>query len=289
MHNWVSAFESNVRKILVVDKEPSSRAPLAQILQASGFQVEESGCCEEAMLRLQQEPFDGLFLRFPLNHRDEPYLMGNARRISPELLIVVHDRKPTTERALAAVKAGVADYLTGQCPAPDVAQGIIDAFRRHYETVRRLAHYVNQALAAYYSVSNNEHPLSKGTVSEMGPTLTAGNVQLARLTRTLSFLDRPNGFIQLTKGESDILAVLMSHPGEVMSCWTIVREAWSYDLLDLEAKSIIRPHISRLRRKLTDAADSAAIVTIRGLGYMFVVEQPVSESEVSTISEQFAD
>jgi len=161
-----------------------------------------------------------------------------------------------------------------------LAQGIIDAFRRHYETVKRLTRYVSQALESYYSVAGNEHELNNGVATEMGSTLTVGTLQLARLTRSLTFLNGEYCAVTLTKGESDVLAVLMGHPGEAMSCWAIAREAWGYDMLDIEAKSLIRPHISRLRHKLNDTPiDPTTITTVRGLGYMFVPESSTASSK----------
>lgn len=273
MVNYTQTFEGNIRKILIVDRDAASRRSLSQVIDTNGFQVEESDCPKEALARLQQEHFDGVFFRFPLDPPDDLRLMSSARRFSPEILIVVQENHPTTERAIAAIKAGVADYLTGPCNTQEVAQSIFDAFRRHHEMVRRLTYYVSQAIEAYYSVSSNEHELPNGAGTEMGPTLTSGLVHLARLPRVLSFLGRESCSVQLTKGESDVLAVLMSHPGEAVSCWAIVREAWGYDMIDIEAKSVVRPHISRLRQKLTGTPIGAnAIVTVRGLGYMFVSE-----------------
>lgn len=265
------SFESNARKILIVDAHANSRAFLTQVLRANGFHIGESNGPEQALGCLEQEHFDAVFFHFPFDDSNDDHLLSSVRQISPEILIVVQDSNPTIERTIAAIKASVADYLTGPWDTQNVARGIINTIRRHHERIRWLTHYVSQAIEAYYTASGVELEVSNEPGMELGSTLTAGNLQLVRITRTLIYLGEERFNVKLTKGECDVLAVLMSHPGEAMSCWTIVREAWGYDMHDVEAKSVVRPHISRLRRKLSDTPiDPAAITTVHGLGYVFI-------------------
>lgn len=271
MVSSTQVIEKNPSKILIVDRAATSRVPLSQIMETNGFQVEEARSAGEALNALKMEHFEGVFFHFPLNHSNDLHLMGSARRLSPEMLIVVQDDFPEVERTIAAIKAGVADYLTGPNNTQEVAEALIAALGRHNERVGRLSHHISQALQAYFGVSGSQPEATHKTGIEMGSTLTVGNLRLVQLTRTLTTLGAEKFFVKLTKGESDVLAVLMDHQGEATSCRTIVREAWGYDMLNIEAKSVIRPHISRLRRKLSNTPiDATTITTIRGLGYVFV-------------------
>jgi two-component system phosphate regulon response regulator OmpR len=77
----------------------------------------------------------------------------------------------------------------------------------------------------------------------------------------------------LTDSEEKILALFMAHLGDVFSSRRIAREALSYDLSEDEAKSIVHPHIVRLRRKIEkDARHPRWIHTVRGKGYTLVLE-----------------
>ena len=79
----------------------------------------------------------------------------------------------------------------------------------------------------------------------------------------------------MTASEENILALLMARPGDVLSSRRIAREALNYDLNENEAKSIVHPHIVRLRRKIEqDAKRPAFIRTVRGRGYLLALPPP---------------
>jgi DNA-binding response OmpR family regulator len=81
----------------------------------------------------------------------------------------------------------------------------------------------------------------------------------------ISVQDRP---IDLTPTEFDLLLYLAAHRGRVVSCHELVREVRGYAVDESEAREVIRPHVSNLRRKLKQAGDDAdLIVNVRGIGY----------------------
>jgi DNA-binding response OmpR family regulator len=48
----------------------------------------------------------------------------------------------------------------------------------------------------------------------------------------------------------------------------LVREVRGYAVEETEAREVIRPHVSNLRRKLKEAStDADLIVNVRGIGY----------------------
>ena len=73
----------------------------------------------------------------------------------------------------------------------------------------------------------------------------------------------------LTAHEQALLAFLMRHPETVLSPRELAGGALGYDLSGQEAGDIVRPHISRLRKKIEpDPAQPRLILTVRGKGYM---------------------
>ena len=77
--------------------------------------------------------------------------------------------------------------------------------------------------------------------------------------------------IELTADQSSILLYMVCHPYRALSNREIAQAALGYEHLDeIQARSIVRPHILRLRRKLeADSGQPAILRTIRGAGYLF--------------------
>jgi DNA-binding response OmpR family regulator len=74
--------------------------------------------------------------------------------------------------------------------------------------------------------------------------------------------------LNLTPTEFDLLLYLAAHRGRVVPCYELVREVRGYTVDEAEAREVIRPHISILRRKLEKAGqDPDLIINVRGIGY----------------------
>jgi hypothetical protein len=72
--------------------------------------------------------------------------------------------------------------------------------------------------------------------------------------------------VPLTKLEFDVFQYLYERPGSVVERAALLRDVWGYDYAG--GSNVIEALVKSLRRKLGDR--SAAIETVRGLGYRFV-------------------
>jgi len=84
-------------------------------------------------------------------------------------------------------------------------------------------------------------------------------------SRLRVFVDGHNA--QLTGKEFDLLAHLVSHPGETFSRDQIVEQVWAADSVEAPNDRTVDVHIRRLRAKIAGYED--VIRTIRGTGYRF--------------------
>lgn len=105
---------------------------------------------------------------------------------------------------------------------------------------------------------------SKGTVAEPARVLQAGDVTLDRESMTVRRQGRP---IELTLKEFQLLELLMSSPGKVLSRTRILNKVWNYDSDPLT--NVVDVYIRRLRTKLGWDPDRGLIRTLRGYGYKF--------------------
>jgi two-component system alkaline phosphatase synthesis response regulator PhoP len=74
--------------------------------------------------------------------------------------------------------------------------------------------------------------------------------------------------LDLSAREFQILKVLMTHEGEVVSRDRLLGEIWGYD--DFPTERTIDTHVARLRQKIEDdPSQPQHIITIYGAGYKF--------------------
>lgn len=265
-------------RILVVDSDAISRQKWSRMLEIMGYQVKQAGSGEEALAQLELECVDLVFFDLPLPDMGDPEVLHQARQFSSEMLIVVQNSQPTIESTIAAIKVGAIDYLLDIADSRHVVDTITGALRNRVRERERQNELLGQQVESYIE----NRGIDRGTVSDELPAvrqlITHGSFSLDRQARRLTWrVDDGARQAMLTKGEVDVLASLMSRPGKSMSCQEIVRVAFRYESQKHEAQSIVRPYISRLRRKFADAGfREQPISTVRGQGYTFA--DPGSES-----------
>ena len=95
--------------------------------------------------------------------------------------------------------------------------------------------------------------------------LAVGPVRLDAGRREVTVSEAP---VDLSRKEFDLLALLMSHSGQVVTRdWCIDRLWWDQELTDTRT---LDTHIKRLRRKIEpDPANPRHLVTVRGVGFRF--------------------
>jgi DNA-binding response OmpR family regulator len=89
------------------------------------------------------------------------------------------------------------------------------------------------------------------------------------LDLTTNTLRSPAGEAHLTNIEATLLAYLIEHEGEILNPRDLLVDVWQYHD-SAGASTLVRAHVSNLRRKLRDVLGTAdQIQTIRGKGYRF--------------------
>jgi DNA-binding response OmpR family regulator len=112
--------------------------------------------------------------------------------------------------------------------------------------------------------------LGQALRERIGHPRTDGQAAGIDLDLTTNSLKSVNGEAHLTNIEATLLAYLMEHQGEILHPRDLLVDVWQYrDAAG--ASTLVRAHVSNLRRKLREVHGSAhQIQTIRGKGYRFV-------------------
>ena len=102
----------HTRRALVVDDEPKVRAVICQMLERLGCDVTEAGDGEEALERVAAEFFDVALIdvRLPRG-REGLEVTRRAKRVRPDLHVIVITGIPTGDIAFQAGKEGADDFL----------------------------------------------------------------------------------------------------------------------------------------------------------------------------------
>ena len=264
-------------RILVVDDEATTRRAVARALGLSGYEADSAASGEQALELLAARPYDLLLLDLRMPGMDGVEVMARVQERHPNLLIIVFTAHATVHSAVEAVRAGAADYLLKPSTIRDIEAAVARALERQRERLRR--QHLIQVMAEALAALQAEDALDAGTQHLAGERfLRSGPVSFDRAKRlvVVAGSEGPNGEgeggsldAELTENESVLLAFLMERPDRPFSCRELAR-ALGYEVDEHEAQDIVRPHISRLRKKIEiDPGHPRWVRTLRGQGYLF--------------------
>jgi DNA-binding response OmpR family regulator len=259
-------------RILVVDDEPGTCKAIARALNMMDYRADEAISGSQALATLASSPYDLMLLDLNMPGMDGVEVMQRVQHAYPGLQVIIFTAYATLDSAIAAVKAGAADYLLKPCKIRDIEAAIARALQRRRERLRRqhLIRVIAEALEALQAEEEQEMTTPPGQPERF---LQRGPVALDR-ERRLAVVGEADGAasfnVKLTANEAALLAYLMQHSETVFSCRELAWTALGYDVSEREARYIVRPHISRLRKKIElDPVHPRLLRTIRGKGYIF--------------------
>ncbi|WP_114390055.1 response regulator [Notoacmeibacter marinus] len=234
---------TNPHHVLVVEDDPVARATLSSYFEVAGYRVSEAEDGEVMWEKLTDLPIDLVLLDINLPGEDGFSLLREIRRGSDIAVIMVTGKTDAFDRVLG-LELGAHDYVTKPFEAR--------------ELLARSKNLIKLTRAARAAT------MPDSTISFDGWTLD----------RTARRLIAPSGNdVPLTRGEFDLIAVLVASPGRAMTRDTLLdhvshRDGDPYD-------RTIDVLIGRLRRKIEDnPKEPKRLITVHGVGYMFVPPHP---------------
>lgn len=259
--------------ILIVDDEAAERITLGEVLRLEGYQVALAASGEEALTlaRKQVPPFDIAVLDLRLPGIDGLQVLDGIRQISDETVVILITGYGTLETAVHALRKGAYDFLLKPCPVDEVLSAVRRALSelkvgRHRRALVHQLQTTLQELVKTDATSDMEVPLPE----EASDLVTVGDVVLDRAKHLVTTKGEP---VDLTPTEFRLLECLIARADEVCSPQELVKCAQGYETDAWGARSIVRVHIRRLRRKLEPSPENPQyILNVRGVGYLFASE-----------------
>ncbi len=218
-------------RVLVVDDEPAIRRFLRVSLSAHGYVIFEADSGHAALLSVVANRPDLIILDLGLPDIDGIHVTRLLREWTRLPIIILSVRGQETDK-IAALDVGADDYLTKPF-------GIGELLARMRVALRHAGQSGGQ------------------------PLFTSGDLEVDLIHRSVTVAGQA---VQLTPTEYDLLRVLVTHAGQVLTHRQLLREVWG---LGYEQElHMLRVNISNLRRKIEpDSTRARYILTEPGVGY----------------------
>ncbi|GAB4509932.1 MAG: response regulator transcription factor [Anaerolineae bacterium] len=265
--------------VLVVDDEGPNRYSVTKTLQRVGYVVSEAASGEEALDFIQKQHFDVILTDIRMPGIDGVELLRRVKEEAPDAIVILMTAYASLGTAVEALRLGAHDYLIKPSSSQDIRQSVSRGVERAHNLKRRrtlldaIRSDVFELARADLEVTpngNDRNKVEEAPAAEAVADLPSTSMQLGPLTVYPGRYQIAVGEqdIDLTPTEFDLLLYLAAHRGRVVPCHELVREVRGYAVDEAEAREVIRPHVSNLRRKLKSAEqDADLIVNVRGIGY----------------------
>ncbi len=224
-------LDKNVPRILVVDDEKAIQRFLKNALSSAEFSVHIAENGKEALAAAMAIRPDLIILDLGLPDMDGVEVLRRLREWTqvPIIILSVRDRE---DEKVSALDSGADDYVTKPF-------GIGELLARMRVALRKS---ISQSPEPVYRVDDLEVDLEHRRVLVRGKE------------------------VQLTATEYDLLRLLVSHAGKVLTHNQILRQIWGPAYM--EQPHLLRVNISNLRRKIEPEPNRPRyILTELGVGY----------------------
>jgi two-component system KDP operon response regulator KdpE len=218
-------------RVLIVDDEPPIRRFLRTALAAQDYRVEEAGDGEAALDFLKRNPLDLVILDLGLPGMDGLEVVRRLREAGNTTPIIILSSRDDEAGKVAALDLGADDYVSKPFGVEELSARIRAALRHRLQ-------------------QEGEKPLFR-----------SGDLAVDLVRRIVTVAGNE---VKLTPREYDLLRLLVSHAGKVLTHRHILREVWGGES-DVQ---YLRIYVRTLRQKLeTDPEQPRLILTEQGVGY----------------------
>lgn len=229
---------SNKNHILVVDDEASIRHIVRTYLESSGFEVTCIDNGPDALTWNRREKPDLIVLDLNLPGMDGIEVAARIREES-EVYILMLTARGEEEDRISGLRIGADDYLTKPFSPRELVARVESVLRRQRDARPALS---KKLTFAHLTIDPDSHE-----------AITA------------------NGALQLTATEFQVLWLLSSNAGRVLTREQLLDQVWGVEFYGNDR--VVDVYVGQVRRKLQEATDLVLIETIRGVGYKFTDEK----------------
>jgi two-component system copper resistance phosphate regulon response regulator CusR len=217
-------------RVLVVEDEPKMRRILQRDLAAEGYDVATAATGPEGQAALAGGGFDAVVLDWLLPGKDGLAVLTDLRQSGSRVPVLLLTARDAVEDRVAGLDRGADDYLVKPFATAELQARV--------------------------------RPLVRRGTDDRACVLRAGDLEADLLVRKVR---RAGQDVSLRAREYEVLVYLMRHAGRTVTRDMLGRDVWHEP--DHNLTNVIDVTMTQLRRKLDRPGLSAAVETIRGVGF----------------------
>jgi len=229
-------------KILVVDDDVQIRRLLKTGLSGYGHEILTASDGQEAMIAVAQKAPEAVILDIALGTPPDGLEVCRSLREWSSVPILVLSVRNDEKTIVAALDAGADDYLTKPFGMEELRARIQAVMRRKTTDEARVSH----------------------------SDIRVGRLRMDLLNRRVFVQDEE---VHLTPKEYELLRLLATHPGKVMTHRAILAQVWGEDYAEMD--HYVRVFVNQIRKKLREnpSRNICYILNEPGVGYRFINDE----------------
>jgi DNA-binding response OmpR family regulator len=216
--------------LLIVEDEEPARHALAEYLERRGYEVHQADTAQEAIRQWDAHRADAVLLDLGLPDLDGVDVIRRIRREGVTPIIILSARDNERDK-IGGLEAGADDYLTKPFALDELNARIRAVLRR-----------------------------TGGSSADAAGCLRLGPIELDAVRHEVRVAGEP---VRLTPREFELLKVMLSNQGRVLTRARLLRAVWGLAYAD--ESSYLHVYVNRLRRKLSAALPAGAGSSLEGL------------------------
>ena len=219
--------------VVLVDDDAAVRRSVAAGLELEGFRVVPASGGRAALAAIEAVAPSVVLLDLAMPDLDGLEVLRRLRAAGDDVPVCVLSARDEVHDRVRGLEAGADDYVVKPFALEEVAARLQALLRR------------------------------RPAPAADGAALALGDVRLETAAHAAT---RGGRDLELTNRELELLAVLLRHPGEVLSRRALHEEVWGYTFDP--GTNVADVFVGYLRRKLEAGGEPRILHTVRGVGFV---------------------
>lgn len=221
-------------RILLAEDEKEMSNAIVAVLKHEHYSVDAVYDGQDALDYLETGLYDGAILDIMMPKMDGVSVLKEIRKKGMDVPVILLTAKSEIDDKVEGLDAGADDYLTKPFAMKELLARLRSITRRQGEVTDNVIEFSN-----------------------------------LKLDRSTFLISTETGSLRLANKEFQMLEMLLSNPGQIISTEQFMDKIWGYD--SETELNVVWVYVSYLRKKLSKIGAKVNIKAARGVGYLVEV------------------